>query len=421
MSEEDGTPSAGTAPARPAPSRRELLTGLVAGTLGAGVGVLAGRRGAPDGAADESGGPGRSGPAGTGLPTTASDASAHGGRVAVHGTHQAGVVRPDTPQTFGLLTVADLPEDQHSRPVLRELLARLGETIAALIDHPPSESMPDGAGDLTVTVGLGPRLVAALDPTWPGAEGLPPFAGDEGIPASRRGGDLLIAAYATDPGVLTPAADAALAVLPGATPRWSQRVFRGPGRGTRVRNPLGFHDGVIVPRGEEELAENVWIDGPGPEGGTVCVLRRLRLDLRAFAALGTPAQERVIGRRHADGSPLSGGGPDDQVDLIAKDARGEFLVPLHSHARAAHPSFTGSDLMLRRSYAFDDGTLPDGTPDAGLLFVSFQRTLRTFVATQHRLDETDDLMRFATPTASAAFLVLPGFDDRTPLGAARGH
>ena len=26
-------------------------------------------------------------------------------------------------------------------------------------------------------------------------------------------------------------------------------------------------------------------------------------------------------------------------------------------------------------------------------------------------------MRFATPTASAAFLVLPGFDDTRPLGA----
>jgi dye decolorizing peroxidase len=74
--------------------------------------------------------------------------------------------------------------------------------------------------------------------------------------------------------------------------------------------------------------------------------------------------------------------------------------------------------MLRRGYAFDDGALGDDSDvrDAGLMFTCFQRELRTFVQTQHRLDETDDLMAYATPTASASFLILPGFTPERPLG-----
>ena len=51
------------------------------------------------------------------------------------------------------------------------------------------------------------------------------------------------------------------------------------------------------------------------------------------------------------------------------------------------------------------------------MFICFQNELDTFVKTQHRLDEVDDLMAFAKPTASASFLVLPGFTRDEPLGS----
>jgi dye decolorizing peroxidase len=63
---------------------------------------------------------------------------------------------------------------------------------------------------------------------------------------------------------------------------------------------------------------------------------------------------------------------------------------------------------LRRSYNFDEG----------LLFISFQKELRTFVATQYRMSEGDALLRYATTTTSATFLILPGFTAETPLGGA---
>jgi dye decolorizing peroxidase len=169
----------------------------------------------------------------------------------------------------------------------------------------------------------------------------------------------------------------------------------------------------MVPHGEDELAENVWIAAGPAAGGTLCVVRRLRLDVAGFADRPVAERDAIIGRHRTDGSPLSGGARDDEVDLRAKTEAGDYLTPAHSHVRAAHPSFTGSRLMLRRGYAF--GTEPD---DSGLMFICFQNDLDTFVKTQQRLDEVDDLMAFAEPTASASFLVLPGFGRETPLGAA---
>jgi dye decolorizing peroxidase len=240
------------------------------------------------------------------------------------------------------------------------------------------------------------------------------FRSDEGLAAEAAGGDLLIAVYASDAAALHPVADRVLAAIPGARRRWAQQGVRGSGTGTVVRNPLGYHDGIIVPHTEDELAESVWIPSGPAAGGTVAVIRRLRLDISGFGALAPAAQDRVIGRERASGAPLSGGTRDDQVDLGAKTPEGEYLIPARAHARAAHPSFTGSPLMLRRGYAFSNAG-PER--DDGLLFVCFQNDLQTFVRTQHRLDETDDLMAFTRATASASFLILPGRVGGAPLGA----
>jgi dye decolorizing peroxidase len=289
--------------------------------------------------------------------------------------------------------------------------------------HDP-DVFEDGPGDLTITVGVGPRLVRSIRADGPGARDLPAFHGDEDIDPERVGGDLLVAAYSSDPVQI----DAVFAAIERETDgtratvgavRYSQRVYRAPGSGTVARNPLGFHDGIVVPTGADELDENVWIsDGPAA-GGTICVLRRLRLARAEFGALDVSAREAVIGRRQRTGAPLSGGKRHDEADLSAKTPEGEFLVPVRSHVRAAHPSFTGSALMLRRSYGFDNGIASSGvaeTPDAGLMFVCFQNDVEVFIRTQQRLDDLDALMAYATPTASGTFLILPGFAPDRPLG-----
>lgn len=326
--------------------------------------------------------------------------------VTVFGPTQAGIARPTAPQSFGLLSVGDL-----ARPEDLAFLPELGRQIARLVTAAPAALLPDGPSGLTVTVGVGPHVVSARNPALPGAQPLPDFPGDDHIDAEATGGDLLLAAYANDPNVLAPVLDYLVGQIPGFRQRWRQRGIRGPGDGTIVRNPLGFHDGVTVPRTDQELAENVWLDGE-LAGGTICVVRRLRLDGDAFHALSITDRQQVFGRT-LDGAPLSGGAPFSNVNLEAKAPDGSYLIPARAHVRAAHPSFTGSHLMLRRGYGYDNG----GT-DAGLLFVCFQRELRTFVATQHRLHQLDHLMQYVRPTASGTFLILPGFTAEQPLGLA---
>ena len=308
--------------------------------------------------------------------------------------HQPGVIHPPVPQPHCRVVVADFAGR-----------AEPAKVVAALGDH--LSAVDPGT---TVTVGLGSSFVRTLGGGLPGAEDLPRFAREEIEPAAR-GGDLVLQVCAPS------AADvdrAAARLLDGAlTVRWEQSGFRGPSQpdGT-TRNPLGFLDGTVNPRSAAEMDRDVWIRNGPASGGTIMVVRRIRLDVARFTGLPDDAQERVVGRSKDTGEPLSGGGPGAEVDLRAKHDDGTYRIPSDAHVRVSHSLASGVGMMLRRPYAYRNGG-----DDQGLLFVSFQNDLRTFVNTQHRLDEGDALMSFATTTASGAFLVLPAATGTSPLGA----
>jgi dye decolorizing peroxidase len=330
------------------------------------------------------------------------------GPVPALGEHQPGIERPRIPQQHCLLAVLDVDIDE-----LRESLAGLGERIVELTDPaaaaPP---VPDGPGDLSVTVGLGARALAATAaPELADLVALPPFAGDAGLPAEVLGGDLLLSVNASDPGILEPVLAALVAVVAGARLRWSEFGFRGAPVEGVVRNSLGYWDGIVRPSSAAEFDSDVWIGSGRLAGGTICVVRRFRLEVERFRGLPSAERDATIGRVEGSGAPLSGGVRDTPVDLSAKTPSGEFLVPANAHVRAAHPSFTGSPLMLRRGYSYRSTAT-----DLGHLFVSFQNDVATFTRTQLRLDEVDALMRFATPTATGAFAILPGWQDGSTLG-----
>lgn len=330
------------------------------------------------------------------------------GGVLASGPRQAGVDRPTQPQTHAVVSVYDLPLKADPARVA----ARLGEAVLELTGK-PRIALGLEVGDLTVTVGAGPRLVSLARQYVAGGLELPAFAGEERT-ARAWGGDLLVQTCASDP-VAAVLADTRLSTQltsEGASRRWSQTGFRPPGGGA-VRNLLGFPDGIENPHTRADVEREVWLPEPAPlADGTIAVVRRLRIDVPEFLTQPSARQEEVIGRRKADGAPLSGGDPADRLDLAAKSARGRYLVPAMAHARRANPNATGSGRMLRRGYSYHNGPA-----DQGLLFISFQRQLRTFTATQRRLDDGDDLMRFVTATASGAFLILPGFGPERPLGS----
>ncbi|WGX97367.1 Dyp-type peroxidase domain-containing protein [Nocardioides sp. L-11A] len=389
---------------RPATTRRRLLAGSAAGlAVGGAGGLWAGSRTADD--------------AGT---TPDASADGRGVPVAATGNRQAGVDRPATPpRQLSFVVLGEPAGTRLDRAAVAALLAGLGEEIRALTAAgTPDPRMPDGPGNLTVQVGIGAAWADLAAPGLGDRVRLPAFRGSDALPDHLRDGDLVLAVAADDPALPDHVVDLLLAGLTGPEGlrvRWVQRAFRSPGEGAVVRNPLGFRDGIVQPADAAAMDEGVWLaDGPAA-GGTIGVVRRFALAAAAFGALDADARAAVIGRR-ADGTPLSGGDPDGEVDLTAKTPHGEYLVPADSHARAAHPSFTGSPLMARRSYAIRiDG---DGTaPQPGLLFWSFQNDVRIFARTQQRMDRVDRLMDFATPTAELGYLVLPGFTADRALGA----
>ncbi|MEU5363979.1 Dyp-type peroxidase [Streptomyces sp. NPDC005925] len=328
------------------------------------------------------------------------------------GRHQAGITLPQPAQTNLLALVADLGATVAPGP----LLAELGQAIRTLTAGTDTRLLGLPPGDLTVTVGVGPRLVRAAGASLPGAAELPRFS-RERIAPRARGGDLLIQICAGD-ALLLPVVAAALLDQAGdrVRERWRQSAHRGThvsvGNGlTAPRNPLGFIDGIVGPHTTAEQRRDLWLAGPpAVAGGTLAVLRRMELDLPRFAALSLAEQEAVLGRRRASGVPLSGGTAASGPELGAKTPDGRYLVPADAHVRRAHATVVGVGLMLRRSYSID-GAAP------GLLFISFQNDLRTFTATLTHMDTSDALLPFTTTTAGASFLILPGFDRRHPLGS----
>jgi dye decolorizing peroxidase len=379
------------------PSRRTFLD--VTGTMVA-AGLTAG-------CTSDSAQPGRHAPSAAATPMP----------VVATGRHQAGITLPQPAQRNLLALVADLGATVAAGP----LLAELGQAIRTLTAGTDPRLLGLPPGDLTVTVGVGPRLVRTAGASLPGAADLPRFS-RERIAPRARGGDLLIQICASD-ALLLPVVAAALLDQAGdrIRERWRQSARRGAnvpiGNGlTAPRNPLGFIDGIVGPHTTAEQQRDLWLAGPpAVAGGTLAVLRRMELDLSRFAALSIAEQEAVFGRRRASGVPLSGvplsgGAIASGPELGAKTPDGRYLVPVDAHVRRANAAVVGAGLMLRRSYSTDD-------PAPGLLFISFQNDLRTFTATLTHMDTSDALLQFTTTTASATFLILPGFDRQHPLGS----
>jgi dye decolorizing peroxidase len=332
------------------------------------------------------------------------------------GPYQAGITLPLEAQANLLAVVADVGDGVAVGP----LLAELGETIRALTAGTDARLLGLSPGDLTVTIGVGPRLVRMAGPSLPGTAELPQFSREQ-IASQARGGDLLIQVCASDTLVIPIAAAALLDQAGDRThERWRQSGRRGStipvDQGlTAPRNLLGFIDGIVGPHTTVEQQRDLWLAGPAPvAGGTIAVLRRMELDLPRFATLSVADQEAVFGRRRATGIPLSGGTIASDPDLGAKTPDGRYLVPAAAHIRRAHPNVVGVGLMLRRSYSIDE-------PAPGLLFMSFQNDIRTFTSTLTHMDNFDALLPFTTTTASATFLILPGFDQQHPLGATLFH
>ncbi|WP_354641683.1 iron uptake transporter deferrochelatase/peroxidase subunit [Kitasatospora camelliae] len=393
-------------------SRRAVLGGIGAGlAVGAVGGGVAGAR---VGAADAEAGTAATGAAG-GTPSLGSAA------VPFHGERQAGILQPA--QARVQLAVFDLVPEA-GRDGLRRLMQAWSATAARLAAGEPAAEFDNqvaldaGPCSLTVTFGFGASLfdktgLAARRPE--ALSPLPDFPGDA-LDRARSDGDLWVQIGADDALVVFHALRTLQRQASGtAVLRWQATGFgRTPGATERPmtgRNLMGQVDGTNNPKpSSPDFARTVFADGPDwMTGGSYAVYRRIRMLLDNWDNLPTDRQERVIGRRKSDGAPLSGGTETTPVDLAKVNPDGTLAVAADAHVRVAAPSGNGGAAMLRRGFSYQDGLLPDGSPDAGLLFIAFQADpARGFVPVQRRLARGDSLSRFLRHEASGLYAVPPG-------------
>ncbi|GAB2737809.1 iron uptake transporter deferrochelatase/peroxidase subunit [Kitasatospora kifunensis] len=382
-------------------SRRTLFQGAGAGlAVGAAGGVLA--RGAT-------------------VPEQHAAPSLGAARIEFQGPHQAGIVQP--PQARVQLAAFDLAPNA-GRAGLQALLKLWSQTAARLAvgepagTHENQIALDAGPSSLTVTVGFGATLfdkVGLADRRPAQLNPLPAFPLDA-IDRSRSDGDLWVQIGADDALV----AFHALRVLqqqaaPAAAVRWQMAGFaRSPGATAKPmtgRNLMGQVDGTNNPKPTDpDFAAKIFATGPDwMAGGSYVVLRRIRMLLDDWENLSTDRQERFIGRRKSDGAPLSGGTETTPVDLTKQNPDGTLAIPADAHIRVAAPTANGGAAMLRRGFSYADGVLPDGSPDAGLLFLAFQADpARGFVPVQQKLARGDGLSRFLRHEASGLYAVPRG-------------
>ncbi|MFF4885258.1 iron uptake transporter deferrochelatase/peroxidase subunit [Streptomyces nigra] len=393
-------------------SRRRLLgtagaTGLVLGAAGGAAGYAA-------------------------RPAEATPLSSLGaGEVMFHGKHQPGIVQ--RLQARGHLVAFDLAAGA-GRKEAAALLRRWSETARRLMAGEAAQqedtgvALDAGPSSLTVTFGFGHSFFArtglekqrpvALDP-------LPEFSSDR-LDKARSNGDLWVQIGADDALVAFHALraiqkDAGRA----AKVRWQMNGFnRSPGATAHpmtARNLMGQVDGTRNPKPTDaDFDRRIFVPKSGAQdpawmaNGSYAVVRRIRMLLDDWEQLSVTAQEQVIGRRKADGAPLTGGTETTEMDLEKTDRAGNLVVPLDAHARITRPDQNGGAAILRRPFSYHDGIGPDGVPDAGLLFICWQADpQRGFVPLQRKLDRGDALSRYIRHEASGLFAV--------PGGAAEGE
>lgn len=341
------------------------------------------------------------------------------------GEHQPGV--DANPQRIGLVVACDVQGSTHAE--LRELFKTLTERLRRL--HAGGRIEPDGvvtpardSGELgtdidpehlSITVGVGASL---FDDRFGLADKKPahlatmrPFP-DDVLQSESCHGDLVLQICAHHEDTVTHALRDILRHTYGKLSlRWRQTGYQSPSRPTGTqRNHFGFKDGIVNPA-EEEYDSLVWAGEGEPawaRGGSYMVVRLISLFTEFWDRISVAEQEQIFGRQKDTGGPLSGGEEEDAPNY-AGDPVGD-VIPIDSHIRLANPrtASTKGQLMLRRSYNYDNGVRDNGTLDLGLMFICFQQALeRQFITVQRRL-EGEPLADYFRTYGGGYFFILPG-------------
>ncbi|MFD2444954.1 iron uptake transporter deferrochelatase/peroxidase subunit [Bacillus sp. CGMCC 1.16607] len=307
-----------------------------------------------------------------------------------------------------------------------------GKAVGDLTDNklmPPDdtgEAEGLSASNLTITFGVGPTLFTKDGKDRFGLQNkqpkelkdLPKFPLDA-LESQWTGGDICIQACADDPQVAFHAVRNFARIARGkAVLKWGQAGFQRTKQANvkseTPRNLFGFKDGTINPdvNNEKEMNEHVWVqEGDGPDwlvNGSYFVVRRIQMFLEVWDRTVLKEQENTFGRYRDSGAPLGQQKEFDEADFKKKNDHGQEYIPNTAHLKVARGE--GKEKILRRSFSYAEGMdIKRGTFDAGLLFISFQRSPeKQFVPIQQRLSKMDQLNEYIVHRGSAMFACLPG-------------
>jgi dye decolorizing peroxidase len=340
-----------------------------------------------------------------------------------YGPHQTGI--ETTPAVLISYVGVDLIDP--TKENLRRLLTLWTDDAARLVSAEPAlgDTEPEIArqiAGLTIGIGLSRQLlmkVGLADAIPEQLVDLPEFSTDA-LEEPWGQTNLLLQIGADDPLVLSHASRMLVKDGAGlAEVRWVQNGFRATAPAfagsSSTRNLMGQVDGTANPDpGTPGFAGVVWIDEDDGwlKGGTILVLRRIRMHLDEWDVLDRSAQELMIGRRVESGAPLGGSSEGDALDLEALDGLGLPVIPMDAHARVAHAA-TLEEMIFRRPYHYVLEQA-DGTRDAGQIFAAYTSDpRRSFIPMQQRLAENDAFNRWITTIGSAVYAF--------PRGVAEGE
>ncbi|MEU8001484.1 Dyp-type peroxidase [Catellatospora sp. NPDC049111] len=349
--------------------------------------------------------------------------------VAFRGEHQAGIATPTGPQSRLRIVAFDLAAGTDAAglaTMLRTWTGAVEQLSQGRALGGPDDHIVTGAGpcSLTVTVGFGPSMFgkAGIPATARPVQltPLPSFSGEQ-LDAARSDGDLCLLVAADDALVVFHAARALTRLAaPYASVRWQLDGFNtSPGTtapGATGRNLMGQVDGTNNPQPDhEDFNSKVFVTHPSApawlRGGSLLVVRRIRMLLDDWDGLARQEQERVIGRRKDTGGPLSGGSERTAANFGATTDGGGLAIAADAHIRLANPAFNNGAAMLRRGYSYTDGD------SAGLIFLAWQADpARGFIPVQRRLVGADALNRFIRHETSALFAMPHGVQSGGFLG-----
>ena len=354
------------------------------------------------------------------------------------GEHQAGVLTPEQKNASFIafnVTTTSIEELQTLFTILTQRIAYLTQVQKAASTSndkmPPAESgilgtllQPDS---LTITVSLGNSLFDSrfgLDKIKPHyLVEMTSFPNDR-LEEKWCGGDIVLQICAnSQESVIYALRDILRNTGQLWFPLWKIDGFlpsRDIDQRTTPINLFGFKDGTgNAPTNDAALMnELIWITAENKEpawcaGGTYQAVRLIRFNLEFWDRTPLEDQENDFGRHKSTGAPIGMKHENDDPSF-EKDPHGDRIL-FDSHMRRAEPRnperYTAK--LRRRSYSYSLGLTESGVLDMGLIFVSYQKNLKTgFIDTQKRLNG-EPLERYIKPFGGGYYFVLPGVQSAT--------